>query len=172
MTGSERLGAAAGIAALALLTIAAIGHHLLTTSAPVSPVARPQGAHIHMQSDAAGGSGAAAARPTTVAKPVSCEKLPHVPGKSITTMVVEFPPNAYSPAHRHPGSVTAYVLKGKVRSQLGGGPAITYKTGETWFEPPGTLHQFAENPSATEPAALLATFVAEDDCGPLTVYEK
>ena len=90
-------------------------------------------------------------------------------------MVGEFLVNetrASRPAHRHPGSVTAYVLKGTVRSQLGGGPAITYTKGETWFEPPGTLHQFAENPSATEPAALLATFIAEDDCGPLTVYEK
>ena len=169
MTGHEKLALAAGSAALALVAIAAIGHRLLPA---YDPAARPHGAHVHMQSGAAGGSSAAAGRPETVVKRVSCEKLPHVPGKSITTAVVEFPPNAYSPAHRHPGSVTAYVLKGTIRSQLGGGPAIAYKTGETWFEPPGTLHQFAENASATEPAALLATFVADDDCGPLTVYEK
>jgi quercetin dioxygenase-like cupin family protein len=129
------------------------------------------GVQSPMQSDAAGGAGSAAARPATVVKPVSCEKLPNVPGKSVTTAVVEFPPNAYTPAHRHPGSVTAYVLKGAIRSQMDGGPATVYQQGQTWFEPPGALHAFAENASATEPAELLAVFVADNDCGPLVVYE-
>jgi quercetin dioxygenase-like cupin family protein len=64
----------------------------------------------------------ASARPVTITRPVSCEELDHVPGKSITTAIVEFPPNAYTPRHRHPGSVTVFVLKGRIRSQLGGGP--------------------------------------------------
>jgi quercetin dioxygenase-like cupin family protein len=113
----------------------------------------------------------AAARPATIVRPVSCEKLPNVPGKSITTVVVEFPPNAFSPRHRHPGSVTAFVLKGMVRSQLDNGPAETFTVGQSWFEPPDTIHMFAENASATEPASLLATFVADDDCGPLTFFD-
>ncbi|WP_119268663.1 cupin domain-containing protein [Taklimakanibacter deserti] len=119
----------------------------------------------------AGDKGIAAQRPATIVRPVSCEKLPNVPGKSITTVVVEFPPGAYSPRHRHPGSVTAFVLKGQVRSQLNDGPAETFGIGQTWFEPPGTIHMFAENASMTEPASLLATFIAEDDCGPLTIFE-
>lgn len=119
----------------------------------------------------ADGKGVADARPATIVRPVSCERLPNVPGKSITTVVVDFPPGAYSPRHRHPGSVTAFVLKGKVRSQLDGGPAETFGIGQTWFEPPGTIHMFAENASTTEPASILATFVADDDCGPLTIFE-
>jgi hypothetical protein len=39
----------------------------------------------------------AAARPETVVKPLSCIALPHIPGKSITTALVEFPPQAYHP---------------------------------------------------------------------------
>ncbi|TIT55416.1 MAG: cupin domain-containing protein, partial [Mesorhizobium sp.] len=70
--------------------------------------------------------GSSAARPKTVVTPVSCERLPNVPGKSITTVVVAFPPNAYTPRHRHPGSVSAFVLKGTLRSQLAGGPVGTY----------------------------------------------
>ncbi|MEI9431006.1 hypothetical protein [Mesorhizobium sp. Cs1299R1N3] len=31
------------------------------------------------------------------------------------------------------------------------------------------IHLFAENASTTEPAELLATFIANDDCGPLTI---
>jgi len=56
-----------------------------------------------------------------------------------------------------------------LRSQLQGSPAGTYSAGQTWFEPPGTVHLFAENASTTEPAELLATFIADDDCGALTI---
>ncbi|WP_266064090.1 cupin domain-containing protein [Brucella intermedia] len=112
---------------------------------------------------------AAAGRPQTTVKPISCEPLPNVPGKSITVAVVDYPPDAYTPRHRHPGSVSAFVLQGTLRSQLEGGPVGTYRAGETWFEPPGTLHVFAENASKTEPAELLATFVADSDCGPLVI---
>jgi len=113
----------------------------------------------------------AVARPETVVKIISCEKLLDVPGKSITTAVVDFPPNAFTPRHRHPGSVTAFVLKGTLQSQLAGGPAGVFAAGQTWFEPPGTIHLFAENVSATEPAQLLAFFVADDNCGPLTIFD-
>lgn len=128
--------------------------------------------HVHAQSDDqsdAGPSSVAADRPATVVTPVSCSKLPNVPGKSVTTAVVDFPPNAYTPRHHHPGSVTAFVLKGVVRSQMEGEPAGTYGVGQTWFEPPGAIHLFAENPSKTEAARLLAIFIADDDCGPLTI---
>src|SRR3546814_3817328 len=47
-----------------------------------------------------------AARPATSAKIHSCEPFPHVPGKAITTQLVDFPPLAYTGAHRHPVSVT------------------------------------------------------------------
>jgi quercetin dioxygenase-like cupin family protein len=109
------------------------------------------------------------ARPATVVKPVSCEALPNVPGKTITTALVEFLPLAYSPAHRHPGSVTAFVIEGTIRSQLGGGPVADYKAGQTWFEPPGALHVFAENPDPVHAARLLATFITDENCGPLVL---
>src|SRR2546421_728186 len=50
------------------------------------------------------------------------------------------------------------------------GPAKVYKAGETFFEPPGSKHLVSENASATEPARLLAIFVADDDAQ-LTIYE-
>ncbi|UVK50819.1 cupin domain-containing protein [Mesorhizobium sp. AR02] len=124
---------------------------------------------MEMQMANADADGAAGARPKTVVTPVSCEQLPNVPGKSITTVIVAFPPNGFTPRHRHPGSVSAFVLKGTLRSQLEGSPAVVYTEGQTWFEPPSTVHLFAENASTTEPAELLATFIADDDCGPLTI---
>lgn len=108
-------------------------------------------------------------RPATSSRILSCEPLPHVPGKSITTQLVVFPPLAFSAAHRHPGSVTAVILEGTIRSQLAGTPPADYRVGETFFEPPGTLHLFAENPDPTHPAKLLATYVTDENCGPLVL---
>ncbi|QOV67913.1 cupin domain-containing protein [Citrobacter sp. BDA59-3] len=109
------------------------------------------------------------ARPETSIRPVSCEPLPGIPGKSLTVAVIDFPPDAYTPSHRHPGSVSAFVLKGTLRSQMEGSAAETYKAGQTWFEPPGALHLFAENVSKSQPAELLATFITDSHCGPLVI---
>jgi quercetin dioxygenase-like cupin family protein len=96
-------------------------------------------------------------------KPVFAEKLPNVPGKSLTALVVTYAPGGKSAAHHHAGSVFAYVLSGSIRSENSAtGPARVYRAGESFFEPPGSRHLVSENASATEPASLLAVFVADD----------
>ena len=106
------------------------------------------------------------------AKVARSEKLPNVPGKSVTAVVVTFPPGAKSPPHHHAGSVLVYVLSGEVRSENSAtGPAKVYKAGETFFEPAGSAHLVSENVSATEPATILAVFIA-DDGATLTTYDQ
>ena len=46
--------------------------------------------------------------------PVLAEKLPNVPGKSLTAVVVGYAPGGKSPKHHHAGSVFAYVLSGAI----------------------------------------------------------
>lgn len=111
----------------------------------------------------------ASLRPT--AQIVSSDALPHVAGKRITTMVVEFPPSGFSPPHHHGGSVSVYVLAGAIRSQIAGEPPMIYRPGETFFEPLGVTHLVAENISATQPARILAVFVA-DEGATLTTYHE
>jgi quercetin dioxygenase-like cupin family protein len=95
--------------------------------------------------------------------PVRSEKLPNVPGKSLTAVVVNYAPGGKSASHHHAGSVFVYVLSGSIRSENSvTGPVRVYKAGETFFEPPGSEHLVSENASATEPASLLAVFVADD----------
>ena len=103
---------------------------------------------------------------------VRTEKLPNVPGKSITAIVVTYAPGAKSDQHHHAGSVLAYVLSGEVRSENSAtGPVKVYKAGESFFEPPGSKHLVSENASATEPATLLAIFIADDGAA-LTAFDK
>jgi len=90
-------------------------------------------------------------------------KLANAPGQTLTAEVVEFPPSHKSDVHHHAGSVFAYVLAGRIRSQNSAtGPARIYQAGESFFEPAGSDHLITENPSATEPARLLAIHVAKE----------
>ncbi len=102
---------------------------------------------------------------------VAAEALANVPGYKLTAVTVDIAPGVASPSHRHAGFVFVYVLEGTVESQLNSGDIVTYKVGESWVEPPGTLHSHAKNPSETEVAKILAVFIAKEDAQ-LTTIEK
>lgn len=100
---------------------------------------------------------------------ISSHALPNVPGKRVTIVRVIYGPGGFTRPHRHAGSVTAYITKGEVRSQLSGGPLETFRVGQSFFEPPGAIHLVSANASNTEPAELIAVFVA-DEGAQLTTY--
>jgi len=47
---------------------------------------------------------------------ISSHALPNVPGKCVTVVRVTYGRGGFTPAHRHGGSVTAYITKGEIRS--------------------------------------------------------
>ena len=108
--------------------------------------------------------------PDTV-EPITSHALPNVPGKRVTVVRVFYGPGGFTPAHRHAGSVTAYITKGEIRSQLAGGPVETFKVGQSFFEPPGATHLISANASATETAELIAVFVADEGAQLTTFVE-
>ena len=81
-------------------------------------------------------------------------KLTNAPGQTLTAEVVEYPPGGKSTVHHHAGSVFAYVLTGRIRSQNSAtGAARIYKAGESFFEPAGSDHLVSENASLSESAS-------------------
>jgi quercetin dioxygenase-like cupin family protein len=104
-------------------------------------------------------SAAASGRPSTSSTVLGSDSLAADPHKRVTSTVVDFPPNAFSPEHHHEADLYVYVLEGTIRSQLGGQSVETYTKGQSFFEPDGSTHLFAENASTTEPAKILAVFV-------------
>jgi len=100
---------------------------------------------------------------SSTAEVVFTYDLPNLPGQRLTGVLVELEPGAASRPHHHTdrGSVAAYVLRGEVRSQVNGGAVRSYGVGESWLEPPGATHSLSENVSGTEPASILAIFVAD-----------
>jgi quercetin dioxygenase-like cupin family protein len=106
-----------------------------------------------------------------VVEPIGSYALPNVPGKRVTIVRVFYGPGGFTRAHRHAGSVTAYITKGEIRSQLAGGAVETFKVGQSFFEPPGAVHLVSANASNTEPAELIAVFVADEGAQLTTFVE-
>ena len=106
-----------------------------------------------------------------VVEPIGSYALPNVPGKRVTIVRVFYGPGGFTRAHRHAGSVTATITKGEIRSQLAGGPVETFKVGQSFFEPPGAVHLVSANASNTEPAELIAVFVADEGAQLTTFVE-
>jgi quercetin dioxygenase-like cupin family protein len=141
--------------------------HVSALGAVILAVGVGVGAAAHFaggQADAAEGASV---------KPVFAYELPNLPGQKMTGVLVQYGPGASSPPHHHTaeGSVVAYVLEGAIRSKVNDGPETVYKAGESWIEPPGAAHSVSANASTTEPAALLAVFVAKDGAE-LTTFDK
>lgn len=101
------------------------------------------------------------------------QPLPNVPGKSMKGVLVEYAPGQSSPAHKHPHSAFIYatVLEGAMRSQVNGGPIVTYKAGQNFSEMPGDRHGVSANASDTAPMKLLAVFVVDTDETELTTID-
>lgn len=87
--------------------------------------------------------------------------LPSGEFRDVQAVVIELQPGAAAPRHRHDVAVLAYVLEGTVENQFDGGSLQTHKTGETWWESPGTVHNTARNASTVARARLLVVYIGE-----------
>lgn len=98
-----------------------------------------------------------------VVTPAFQQAIPNIPGKTLTAVIVDYPPGGASPSHTHADSafIFAYVISGKVESKVNDGETKIYGPGESWSEPPAARHSISRNASKTEPAKLLAVFVAD-----------
>ena len=83
--------------------------------------------------------------------------------------VTERAPGNGSTPHRHPGHHTfGYVLEGTYEVQVDDGPVRQLKAGESFYEPPGSLHAVSRNPSTDRPVRYLVIMVS-DPTKPRTV---
>jgi quercetin dioxygenase-like cupin family protein len=95
-------------------------------------------------------------------------------GKAASATVVEvtFEPGQKDAPHRHTGPVFGYVLEGEYEHTIDAEPVKTYKAGDTFYEPSGSVHRVARNPSGTTRTHLLAVVLHSRDTKEVTVPEK
>lgn len=105
-------------------------------------------------------TGAALGQTTKVASLLSRD-LAGAPGKEGAMVVVEYPPGAVDPIHRHDANVFVYVLVGSIVMQVRGAAPVTLHSGQIFYEGPDDVHIVGRNASMTKPAKFLAFFVKD-----------
>ena len=112
------------------------------------------------------------AQPAAAPAQLLTQALSDLPGREVRMSLLDRPPQASSPPHRHPGHHTfGYVLEGTYEFAVDGGAPRTLKAGEVFYEPPGALHSTSRNPSSNARTKILVFMVA-DQKNPSTVAEK
>ena len=97
--------------------------------------------------------------------------LSDIPGKEGTMLIVEYPPGAADPVHRHDANAFVYVLEGSIIMQVKGSDQVTLHPGQTFYEGPDDIHVVGRNASKTEPAKFLVVFVKNKGAPILTPVE-
>jgi quercetin dioxygenase-like cupin family protein len=82
-----------------------------------------------------------------------------IPGKVVVQARAEFDPGVAAGRHTHPGEEIGYVLEGQLELKIDGQAPKIIKAGETFFVPPGIVHDGLNN--GTGKAKVLATYVVE-----------
>ena len=90
---------------------------------------------------------------------------------SATSIEVAFGPGQKDTLHRHAGPVFGYVLEGEYEHAINDEPVKTYKAGETFYEPSGSVHRVAANPSSRTKTSLLVVILHPRDVKEVTVRE-
>jgi len=104
--------------------------------------------------------------PMAVVEQLFEKELAAAPDKEVLMLTVEYPPGAASLPHRHDAQVFVYVLEGEVRMQVAGGPEVTLRPGQTFYESPTDVHTVSAN--AGKAAAKILVFIVKDKNSPVT----
>jgi quercetin dioxygenase-like cupin family protein len=106
-----------------------------------------------------------AGRPPAEVRETLTTLLPSMVGTHMraTLLEVTYPPGGSSAAHEHPCPVVGYVVLGAVRMKIKGDVLRTYRAGDSFYEPPNTVHEISANASNSEPAKFVAYFVCDTE---------
>jgi quercetin dioxygenase-like cupin family protein len=91
---------------------------------------------------------------------------------SATVNEVTFGPGQEDTPHRHAGPTFGYVLEGEYEHAIDDEPIKKYKAGDTFYEPTGSLHRVARNPSAKTRTRLVAVTLHPRDVKDPTIREE
>lgn len=97
---------------------------------------------------------------------------PELADKEVVVKKIVLQPGVGAPPHVHPGMVTGYIESGTLEFQVKGGPLMTLKAGDTFFEPPGSHHMVGKNPDAKTPTVIIAFVVNPKDAPLSTPLEE
>jgi quercetin dioxygenase-like cupin family protein len=101
------------------------------------------------------------AAPEAKVTPLMTQDLADIAGKEGLMLVVDYPPGAVDPVHRHNAHGFIYVLEGSIVMGVRGGKEVTLKPGQTFYEGPTDVHTVGRNASKTKHAKFVVFLVKE-----------
>lgn len=101
----------------------------------------------------------AQAAPQPIVSEAMLKDLPDIPGREALVLTVDYPPGAIENVHRHDADAFVYVLEGTIVMQVRGGPEVTLKPGQTFYEGPNDVHTVGRNASTTKPAKFVVVLL-------------
>jgi quercetin dioxygenase-like cupin family protein len=113
----------------------------------------------------------ALASPDAVVTPLVAKDLPELKGKEGVMILVEYPPGASDPIHRHDAHAFVYVLEGSIVMQVRDAAEVTLSPGQTFYEGPNDVHIVGRNASNTRPAKFVV-FLIKNKGAPVLVPVK
>jgi quercetin dioxygenase-like cupin family protein len=113
----------------------------------------------------------ALASPDAVVTPLVAKDLPELKGKEGVMILVEYPPGASDPIHRHDAHAFVYVLEGSIVMQVRDAAEVTLSPGQTYYEGPNDVHIVGRNASNTRPAKFVV-FLVKNKGAPVLVPVK
>src|SRR5437868_14007674 len=108
----------------------------------------------------------ALANPEAIVTPLVTKDLPEFKGKEAVMILVEYPPGASDPIHRHDAHAFVYVLEGSIVMQVRGAAEVTLSPGQTYYEGPNDVHIVGRNASNTRPARFVV-FLLKNQGAPI-----
>jgi len=102
--------------------------------------------------------------------PAFTERLPPLHGDRVKVHLVEvtYAPGESSSPHSHPCPVIGHVIEGNVRMRVKGARERTFGVGDSFYEPPDSVHIVSANASQSRVAKFIAFFICDRDT-PLSV---
>jgi quercetin dioxygenase-like cupin family protein len=113
----------------------------------------------------------ALASPDAVVTSLVAKDLPELKGKEGVMILVEYPPGASDPIHRHDAHAFVYVLEGSIVMQVRDAAEVTLSPGQTYYEGPNDVHIVGRNASNTRPAKFVV-FLVKNKGAPVLVPVK
>src|SRR5919205_1443975 len=108
----------------------------------------------------------ALASPEAVVTPLVAKDIPELRGKEGVMILVEYPPGATDPIHRHNAHAFVYVLEGSVVMRLRDAAEVTLSPGQTFYEGPNDVHIVGRNASNTQ-SAKFVVFLVKNQGAPI-----
>ena len=99
------------------------------------------------------------ASPEAIVTPLLAKDLPEFQGKEGVMILVEYPPGASDPIHRHNAHAFVYVLEGSIVMQLRDAAEVTLSPGQTYYEGPNDVHIVGRNASNTQRAKFVVFLI-------------